>query len=88
MIILLASAQYTAMITAILSALLGVAAAVFVVVLGAFFARNSADKRRMSEDEYKRELVSNKEIREQKREKKKQDGESKPRHGKKNKNKQ
>lgn len=82
---ILASVEYTAMITAILSAILGVVAAVFFVLLGALLMRNKADLRRMNSDEYKRELVSNKEIREQKREKKKQSGESKPRHGKKNK---
>ena len=85
---MIASAEYTAMLQAVLGAVLGVVAVLFFVTLGMLLARNKAEKTRLDHDVYKRELVSNKEIREQKREKKKeQTGEKKPRHGKKNKNK-
>lgn len=87
MINLLASVQHTSMVTAILAAILGVVAVVFFVLLGFLLMRDKAEKTRLDKDVYKREFVSNKELREQKREKKKQDGDNKPRHGKKNKNK-
>ena len=74
------------MVVAILSAVLGIVAVVFVVLLGMLLTRNAADHRRLSRDVYKRELVTEKQIRAEKREKKKKEG-KKPRHGK-NKNKQ
>ncbi|MBR4801149.1 MAG: hypothetical protein IK048_05745 [Clostridia bacterium] len=80
---LMASVEYTSMVTAVLSAILGVVVVVFVVLLGMLLSRNAADKRRLDEDAYKRELASNRELREQKREQKKEN--AKPRHGKKNK---
>ena len=82
---LVCSVEYTSMVIAILSAILGAIAVVFVILLGMLLSRNAADKRRLNKDEYKRELVSKKEIRAEKREKKKKEGEPKPRHGKKNK---
>ena len=85
---LIASVQYTSMVVAILSAILGAVAVVFVTLLLMLLSRNAADKRRLNKDVYKRELVSKKELREQKREKKKKEGEPKLRHGKKNKQKQ
>ena len=83
---LLSSVEYTSMVTAILSAVLGIVAVVFVVLLGMLLTRNAADRRRLSKDEYKRELVTAKQIRAEKREKKKKEN-PKPRHGKKNKQK-
>ncbi len=85
--VLLSSVEYTSMVVAILSAVLGIVAVVFVVLLGMLLTRNAADKRRLSKDEYKRELVTAKQIRAEKREKKKKEGEPKLRHGKKNKQK-
>ena len=84
---ILSSVEYTSMVVAVLSAVLGIVAVVFVVLLGMLLTRNAADKRRLSKDEYKRELVTAKQIRQEKREKKKKEGESKLRHGKKNKQK-
>lgn len=83
---LICSAEYTAMLQAVLAAVLGVVAALFFVALGMLLARNKAEKTRMSHDVYRRELPSKKEIREQKREQKQSQGEQKLRHGKKNKN--
>ena len=83
--ILVASVEYTTMIEAVLGALVGVFGIVFVVLLGMLLTRNAADKRRLNRDEYKRELPTEKQIKEQKREKKKAQGEKKQRHGKKNK---
>ena len=82
--ILLSSVEYTSMVVAILSAILGIVAVVFVVLLGMLLSRDAADKRRLSRDEYKREIVTAKQIRAEKREKKKKEN-AKPRHGKKNK---
>lgn len=82
---LICSVEYTSMVIAILSAILGAVAVIFVVLLLMLLSRNAADKRRLGEDEYKRELASKKEIRAEKREKKKKEGEPKLRHGKKNK---
>jgi|GEM_PF-5928104 len=85
--ILISSAEYTAMLQAVLGAVLGVVAVLFFVALGMLLTRNKAEKTRMSHDVYKRELPSKKEIREQKSEQKQANkGEKKPRHGKKNKN--
>ena len=85
--LLIASAQYTAMVVAILSAILGVLAVVFAVLLGMFLARNKADRARIDRDVYKREIVTAKQLRQEKRKKKKKEGEPKLRHGKKNKQK-
>ena len=85
--LIVASVEYTSMVVAILSAIVGVVAVVFVVLLGMLLTRNAADKRRLNNDVYKRELVTKKQIRAEKREKKKKEGEPKLRHGKKNKQK-
>ena len=75
------------MVVAILSAILGVLAVVFAVLLGMMLARNKADRARIDRDVYKREIVTAKQLRQEKREKKKKEGEPKLRHGKKNKQK-
>ncbi len=82
---LLLSVQYTSMVIAILSAILGVVAVIFAVLLGMLITRNKADRARLDHDVYKRELVTKKQLRQEKREKKKKEGEPKLRHGKKNK---
>ena len=61
---LIASVQYTSMVVAILSAILGAVAVVFVTLLLMLLSRDAADKRRLNKDVYKRELVSKKELRE------------------------
>ena len=75
------------MVVAILSATLGVVAVVFAVLLEMFLSRNKANTARIDRDVYKREIVTAKQLRQEKRKKKKKEGEPKLRHGKKNKQK-